>query len=212
MGTVWRRLNSLGYIKELNTPMVYVDVGAFHLIKYSNTLLFHKNGWHGINVDANPDTIQLFNSYMPNDINLHCAVGRDEKEANFSVYNSTGVCATGRLTEKSYSTCSILGESEIRNIAVKVRTLSNMLEGANFRGKKIRLLNIDVEGHELEVLMSNCWDRFRLVLIAVEQHPGDTTSISGFLAEKKLHFSWKVLDHVHLYGQSIHAMMVCLVR
>jgi len=39
----------------------YVDLGAFHPFVYSNTCLLSKLGWRGINIDANPNVINLFN-------------------------------------------------------------------------------------------------------------------------------------------------------
>ena len=39
----------------------YVDLGAFHPMRLSNTYLLFKKGWSGTNVDLNPITIDLFN-------------------------------------------------------------------------------------------------------------------------------------------------------
>ena len=58
-------------------PMVYVDVGAFHPIKYSNTLLLNGVGWKGINIDPNPATVELFNAQRPDDLNLWCGVSNE---------------------------------------------------------------------------------------------------------------------------------------
>lgn len=39
---------------------IYVDVGAFHPTKFSNTHLFYLNGWRGINIEARPGSKKLF--------------------------------------------------------------------------------------------------------------------------------------------------------
>ena len=49
----------------------YVDLGAFHPIKYSNTLLLFKNGWSGVNVDLNQTAIDYFNIMRPNDKKIY---------------------------------------------------------------------------------------------------------------------------------------------
>ncbi len=37
----------------------YVDVGAHHPFRFSNTYRFYRMGWHGINIDASPSTSTL---------------------------------------------------------------------------------------------------------------------------------------------------------
>ena len=39
----------------------YVDLGAFHPMRMSNTFLLYKKGWSGTNVDLNPISIDFFN-------------------------------------------------------------------------------------------------------------------------------------------------------
>lgn len=53
----------------------YVDVGAHHPIKYSNTFLLYKRGWRGINIDAMPGSMKTFAKYRKGDINIECGVG-----------------------------------------------------------------------------------------------------------------------------------------
>src|SRR5271166_7015278 len=48
----------------------YVDVGAHHPYRFSNTCYFYRQGWRGINVDTNPDAIEAFRRDRPSDINV----------------------------------------------------------------------------------------------------------------------------------------------
>lgn len=52
----------------------YVDVGAHHPFRFSNTYLLYKQGWRGINIDAMPGSMKLFNRFRPRDINIECGV------------------------------------------------------------------------------------------------------------------------------------------
>ncbi|MCX6972888.1 MAG: hypothetical protein NTZ94_01095, partial [Verrucomicrobia bacterium] len=52
----------------------YVDLGAYHPSRFSNTKLLNLIGWMGINIDPNPDSIELFNHHRPNDINLNLGI------------------------------------------------------------------------------------------------------------------------------------------
>ena len=54
---------------------IYLDIGAFHPYRFSNTFLLYKKGWSGINIDINKEAIELFNIARPNDINLNIAIG-----------------------------------------------------------------------------------------------------------------------------------------
>ena len=38
----------------------YVDVGAHHPRRFSNTCALYRRGWHGINIDATPGAMQAF--------------------------------------------------------------------------------------------------------------------------------------------------------
>ena len=68
----------------------YVDIGAHHPFRFSNTFLFYKMGWKGINVDAMPKSMEIFKRFRPRDINLELAVGTIEKERRNSQVNGGG--------------------------------------------------------------------------------------------------------------------------
>ena len=53
----------------------YVDVGAHHPFRFSNTYLLYKRGWRGINIDAMPGSMRLFRKFRPRDTNIECGVG-----------------------------------------------------------------------------------------------------------------------------------------
>jgi len=63
----------------------FVDVGAFHPIKLSNTYFFYRQGWRGVNVEPNPEGFRLFLDMRPADINLNCAVSQACKGSSLSV-------------------------------------------------------------------------------------------------------------------------------
>jgi len=69
------------FFEGMNTGF-YVDVGAFHPKRFSNTYIFYKKGWHGINIDARPGSMKLFNFVRPRDINLEIPISNEKKRAN----------------------------------------------------------------------------------------------------------------------------------
>jgi hypothetical protein len=53
----------------------YVDIGAHHPVYCSNTYHFYCKGWRGLNVDAQPGSMEAFRVLRPGDINVEVAVG-----------------------------------------------------------------------------------------------------------------------------------------
>jgi hypothetical protein len=46
----------------------YVDIGAHHPKRFSNTYLFYRRGWCGINIGAMPGSMSQFRRVRPRDI------------------------------------------------------------------------------------------------------------------------------------------------
>src|SRR5690348_16491596 len=65
----------------------YVDVGAHHPRRFSNTFYFYRRGWRGINIDANPDAIKLFRRERASDINLCVGIGELTGNLSFHFFN-----------------------------------------------------------------------------------------------------------------------------
>jgi len=49
-------------------PNIYVDIGAHHPFRFSNTYIFYRRGWRGTNVDANPGSIHAFRGWRRRDV------------------------------------------------------------------------------------------------------------------------------------------------
>src|ERR1700730_13951345 len=65
----------------------YVDVGAHHPFRFSNTCFFHRAGWMGINIDPNPDAIKTFRRDRPSDINVCVGVSDTAGDLLFHFFN-----------------------------------------------------------------------------------------------------------------------------
>ena len=62
---------------------IYVDVGAHHPFRFSNTCLLHTRGWRGINIDATPGSMAQFQRFRPRDVNLELGVAAEPAELEF---------------------------------------------------------------------------------------------------------------------------------
>lgn len=143
----------------------FVDVGAHHPFRYSNTYLFYKKGWRGINIDATPGSMRAFTKYRPADINLELAVSRTPGELCFYLFNDHAYNTfDADVAEKSRQAgATLLAKTKIASIPLK-DILDKHLTG----GKKIDFLSVDVEGFDLEVLKSNDWTLYKPEYVLVE--------------------------------------------
>jgi FkbM family methyltransferase len=146
----------------------YVDIGAHHPLRFSNTYKFYKLGWHGINIDALPGSMEDFKERRPNDINLEMAISNNsEEKCKYYMFNEP---ALNTLDE--YHALSIIKNNLdayiLKTIQVPIFKLSDILNTHLPKGQKIDFMNIDVEGSDLNVIESNDWDEFRPTFLVVE--------------------------------------------
>ena len=65
----------------------YVDVGAFHPRRFSNTRSFYERGWRGINIEPAAEGCRLFRQERPRDTNLELAVSETPGELAYYVFD-----------------------------------------------------------------------------------------------------------------------------
>ena len=144
----------------------YVDVGAYHPQRFSNTFLFYKRGWSGVNIDATPGSMLPFRRRRPRDINIEAAVTRDGRDVTLRLYDEPAMnsLASRESSERDGGVYEVVAERR-----VKSKTLREILEQQLPGGRQISFLSVDVEGLDLEVLESNDWNRFRPQYVLFER-------------------------------------------
>lgn len=144
----------------------YVDVGAHHPQRFSNTYRFYLMGWRGINIEPNPDIIARFQSQRPRDINL--SVGCADEEADL-VYYQFNESALNTFSKATADRRVALQEARLMHTKkVHVRRLAGILEEHLPPSTKLDFLTVDVEDLDIEVLRSNDWKRFRPSFVLAE--------------------------------------------
>jgi FkbM family methyltransferase len=158
-------------------PGFYVDIGAHHPQRFSNTYYYYLLGWRGLNVDADPDLIEEFKSLRPRDRSVACGVGNKNETLTFYVFNERAIntfdrkVAEARLKlDKSWK---IIEEKRI-----EVVTTATLLDRYLPKRQKIDFMSIDVEGKDMEALTSNDWERYRPRFLLVECYaPGGSDKV-----------------------------------
>jgi FkbM family methyltransferase len=161
----------------------YVDVGAFHPVRSSNTYFFYLQGWRGINIDARPGSRDLFEKVRPRDINVE--VGISSRAGELTYYLVGEDSPMNSFSREFLDHIGMLG-AVVREIPVPVLPLADVLERHLPKGQTIDFMNVDVEGHDLDALHSNDWDRFRPRMLVVEEvhTDGDASPIVTFLQNR----------------------------
>ncbi len=145
----------------------YIDIGAYHPTKDSNTHLLYRLGWQGINIDPNPFSIDLFNKKRPGDRNLLLGIARQQSTMDYYVIGKDSTMNS--FSRENLERNGMLNEiKEIRKIPVY--PLSYITEKYLDKAQQVDFLNIDAEGFEMEILETNDWGKVKPVVIAVEQN------------------------------------------
>src|SRR5262249_5535323 len=100
----------------------YVDVGAHHPRRYSNTFLFYLSGWSGINIDAMPGSMTPFQRERPRDTNIEAAIAEDGKMLTFYEFNEpalNGFCRETALQRNQYRGWKIINERQINTLRLE---------------------------------------------------------------------------------------------
>lgn len=143
----------------------YVDIGAHHPYRFSNTAYFYKKGWQGINIEPTPSLIGFFRTYRKRDINLNIGISDTNSIITFYEFNEPALNSFDR--ERSLSRQNdkhkIIAEKKI-----EVFPLKDVLDKHLPAGQKIDFFTIDVEGLDLNVLKSNDWNKYLPQYILVE--------------------------------------------
>ena len=147
-----------------------MDVGAYHPFRFSNTALLHLHkGWRGVNIDASPEAVALFDLHRPDDINILAAVSDEETELEYAKFDKGNINSLDPATIKRWGG----PDSPFRireRVTVRTRRLDSILGALDSLPGRIDLLSVDCEGLDYRVLMSNDWQRFRPFAVLVECH------------------------------------------
>ena len=153
----------------------YVDVGCYSPMDCSNTYLFYRQGWRGINIDPTPGVKEMFDAVRPRDINLQLAVSESATKIDLFSWGNPNVFNTVSPVVAE-TRCHELGRDPTV-IQVQAKPLKSILNTFLPAGQAISFLNIDVEGYDLVVLTTNDWEKYRPEIVIVEDYQADMESI-----------------------------------
>lgn len=178
----------------------YIDIGAHHPKRFSNTYLFYQKGWTGINIDPISGIMEEFNKIRPRDINLEIGISKEEQVLTYYIFNEPALntfnCEEAKLKDGiNDGQFYIVDKKEI-----KTYPLAKILEKHIESCQEIDFLTIDVEGLDLEVLKSNDWTRYKPRYILMEEL---RTTVENIMNESEIYSYLKQFDYT-LMGRTFN--------
>ena len=144
----------------------YVDVGAHHPQRFSNTYWAYQLGWSGLNIDAAPGFTEPFNKARPRDINISRCITETVGPVEFFIFRETALNTSN--VKRSSQVHGWTGEiAEI--VTVRGEPLGKILhEYVPKSVATIDFMSIDIEGAEMSALRSNDWEAFKPRVLILE--------------------------------------------
>lgn len=155
----------------------YVDVGAHHPYRFSNTSALYQRGWRGINIDADPAAIDAFRRARPRDINLALGVLESQGQSTLHVFSDPALNTFDEAL--AHEREGLPGYRLVAKRVVPTERLDTILAAHLPAGSAVDVLNVDAEGRDLEVLRSNDWRRFRPRCVLVEARIGGLDELNS---------------------------------
>ena len=152
----------------VNRSKFYVDIGAYHPSRFSNTKLLCFLGWKGINVDPNPDSIKLFQEARPADINLNMGISSKSGHADLYCFQEGAVNTFDKesaeaLVRKGWA---FLGPRKV--LLMQINELLDKYLPDDVKKYGIGFLDIDCEGLDAEIIESLDIAKYNPLILAVE--------------------------------------------
>lgn len=189
--------------RELDDVMAtgfYLDIGANHPARLSNTYRLYRRSMRGITVEPGRVLSSLHEQFRPEDVHL-CA-GAGEENGVMTFYRIFPH-ANSTFSAEQYREWISTGSSLISKSLVPVLTVRSILEGCTFPNRPIfALLSVDTESLDVPVLRGNDWCRFRPRLVVVK-----------ILETMRLRatFSW-AMDTIYLPKSATTRFTKCCLR
>jgi hypothetical protein len=143
----------------------YVDVGASHPFRLSNTFLLYQNGWRGVTVEPIPFLANLHKKWRPQDTLVQRGIGPFAGKRSFQEMLPSVLSTLDAKIAEAYVS---KGRAHLlRSYDIDVLSLDELF--ANYVGRRpVDLLSIDIEGLDTDTITAFELNDVRPVVICIE--------------------------------------------
>lgn len=184
------------------TDGIFVEVGAYNGIIFSNTYHLAKLGWTGYMFEPHP---RLVKECMENYKNLNCNIyniGVSNKKGEMTLYDGDALSTTSAEQVKEYKKISWAKGQKYTPIKIKVDILDSLLNV-----ETIDILVIDTEGTELDVLEGFDIKKFKPEMCIIEAHESHQDIVLRKNAEGINKYFEKV-KYIKIYSDEINNIYI----
>jgi FkbM family methyltransferase len=154
----------LSHLAEYSTQdAIYVDVGAHHPTRISNTYLLYRAGHRGVLIEPNRELLGLHRMFRRRDITISVGCGATPSLGAFHVSDTSVLSAFARTGDEQHGSTA---PRTLRVEFVPVLPLDEILSKIEFRW--VSILSIDTEGMDHEVLAGAAETLNRTLFVCVE--------------------------------------------
>jgi FkbM family methyltransferase len=172
---------------------VYIDVGAFDGITLSNTYCLDQLGWHGICIEADPQTYETLVANRPRAHCIHAAAVGDPKQHTVAYHRDDKVLHSGVKP-------NLTGMADFyrqqgwewtgwQTLEVPAITLAKALTQHPL--EHVDMLSVDTEGTELDILQAFPFKKHtpRLIIVEMNDERGVDTYLQsqGYFIARWVH-------------------------
>ncbi len=169
---------------------IYIDIGANHPSKLSNTYLLYRSGISGIVIDPNRQFEWLYHRFRPRDIFIPIGCGKHPQLSEF-IENSVDALSMFTCGHPQY--LSTDGSRIVRRSYIPVLPLSMVMQSISIDYSFICLLSIDTEGLDVEVLEGAVDVLSRVFLVCIECTEVDKEAyICAVMYENRFNFMMRI--------------------
>ena len=172
----------------------YVDVGAFHPVKQSNTYSLYLRGWDGVLIEPQPAYTRLLREHRPRDICVEKAVSDTPGQQTMRLWwGASSLEASWPIPEQTPD------GDPVGTMNVETDTLAAILYDHATVRDRCDLCSIDVEGFEAQVIRSIDFTTFRPALFVIES--------VEWKSLRKTHRDWEptLLEHGYEFATDNYA-------
>jgi len=139
----------------------YLEIGAYHPTRLSNTYRFYKKGWTGVVVEPNPEVKKIFRKIRPKDTFLNIGVSDKNSFLKYYQYLIPALNTFSSINN---------GHKIIKVSKIKTKKITDIVK------ENFDFLSIDTEGFDEMILRSWDW-KFKPRVICVEE---ENLKIKGY--------------------------------
>jgi FkbM family methyltransferase len=162
-------MNILGRMDQSKINKVYVDIGAYHPYKGSNTYKLYLKNWRGVVVDPNPEKTKHFSTERPLDICITKAVIPDswninEVEMQASNNHDARESITPELNRNNHLDKATAQYSYIAPTIKASKVIEICCEELGMPA----FMSVDIEGLEGELIQGTDFQKYPVPLLCIE--------------------------------------------